>query len=83
MYLRIVKYFWDFICLIHAFGDFFIFSFCNKNFKRIGCAKARLLLIDHVKIASDRSNHSQMFFKTGDLKNSAVFTRKHLCRSLC
>ena len=31
-----------------------------------------------VKITSDISNRSQMFFKAGDLKISAIFTRKHL-----
>ena len=29
-----------------------------------------------------RSSCSRMFFKTGVLRNSANFTRKHLCRSL-
>ena len=45
-----------------------IFSFWNKDFKRIGCAKARLLKIDRVDILSDRSIRSYMFFKTGILK---------------
>ena len=31
---------------------------------------------------SKRINFSQMFYKTGALKNFAVFTRKHLCWSL-
>ena len=39
-------------------------------------------MIDRVEITSDRSSRLQIFFKTGDLKNSAIFTRKHLCLSL-
>ena len=48
----------------------------------MGCAKARLLWIGHFEIISDKKSGLQMFFKTGDLKNSAIFTRKHLCWSL-
>ena len=77
--MRIVKYFF---LRFTIFEIIFIFLCQNKNFKRIGCVKARLLWIDHVKITSDRSNCLQMFFKTGDLKNSAIFTTKHLCWSL-
>ena len=29
-----------------------------------------------------RSNHMQMFFKTGVIRNFAIFTEKHLCWSL-
>ena len=29
-----------------------------------------------------RSNHTELFYKKGALKNFAVFTRKHLCQSL-
>ena len=64
------------------FGIIFIFSFWNKNFKRIGCAKTKLVSIDRVEITYDRSSHLQMFFKTGDLKILAIFKIKHLCWSL-
>ena len=33
--------------------DIFIFLFWNKNFKRIGCAKAGLLYVDRVEIIFD------------------------------
>ena len=29
-----------------------------------------------------RSNHSEVFYKNGVLKNFTIFTRKHLCQSL-
>ena len=64
------------------FETIFIFSFWHKNFKIIGCGKPRLLKVAHFEIAYDRSSRSKMFFKNGDLKNSAVFSRKHLCWSL-
>ena len=81
-YINIIylwKLYFFFFFEIH---NFFMISFWNKNFKRIGCAISRLLSIDHVEITSDRNSRSQMFFKTGDLKNSAMFARKHLCWSL-
>ena len=46
------------------------------------CAEARLRYIDCVEITSDRSSCLQMFFITGNLKNSAIFKRKHLCLGL-
>ena len=79
IYMRIVK---KFLLGFMIFEIIFIFSFWNKNFKRIGCVKARFLYIDRVEITSDKSGRSQMFLKTGDLKNSAIFTRKYLYWSL-
>ena len=38
----------------------------------------RLLQIDYVEMTSDKSSCSEMFFKTGDFKISAKFTRKHM-----
>ena len=69
-------------CKIYFFEIIFTFSFWNKNFQKIGCARARLLLLDCVEVTFHRSSGSQMFFKTGDVENSAIFTRKHLYWSL-
>ena len=92
IYMRIVKLFlrftiffilyFSYFYFYFYFDYFYIFVLKRSNIKRIGCAKARLLYIDHVEITSDRNSRSLMFFKTGDLKNSAIFTRKHLCLSL-
>ena len=38
--------------------------------------------MDCVEIRSDRGSHLQMFFKAGDLKNSAIFTRTPMFESL-
>ena len=67
-----------FVLRFTIFEIIFIFWFWNKNFTRIGCAKARLLQIDRIKLTSHRSSCSQMFFKTGNLENFAIFTKKHL-----
>ena len=39
------------------------------------------MIVDETKKV-DKSNHSQMFFKIGALKNFAIFTGKCLCWSL-
>ena len=67
---KLLLLFWD--------SRFFVL---NKKFKRIGCAKDRLLKTDNVEMTSDRSSCLQMLLKTGDLKNSTI-ERKHLCLSL-
>ena len=76
--MRIVSFFffsfWD--SRFTIFEIIFILLFWNKNFKWTVCAKVRLLLIDRVEIISDKSSCSQMFFKTGDFKNSTISTRK-------
>ena len=82
MYIYICIYYilryWGFLRLV--------LYFCSKtignSFKRVGCANARLLWINRVEITSDISSQSQVYFKTGDLGNSAIFTRKYLCWSL-
>ena len=81
--MRIVfSFFFFFFLRFMILQIIFIFSLWNKNFKIIGCTKAKLLQMDCVEIRSDRGSHLQMFFKAGDLKNSAIFTRKHPCLSL-
>ena len=71
MYLRIVFFFF---LRFAIFEIIFVFSFWNKNFKRIDCKIQNAL--DRMKTTSDRSSCSRLLFKTGDLKNSAIFPRK-------
>ena len=73
--MRIVKFFFF---LDSQFSKLFFSFISETRILRIDCAKARLLWTDRLKITSDKSSHSQMFFKTAHLKNSAIFTRKHL-----
>ena len=74
--MRIVFFFFFFF---HSqFSKLFLYFVSETRILRIGCAKARLLYTDHVEITSDKSSHSQMFFKTVHLKTSAIFTRKRL-----
>ena len=74
--MRIVIFFFFFFFLRFTnFEIIFIFSFWNKNCKRIYCAKAILLQIGLVEITSKRNSRSNMFFKTGDLKNSAILKK--------
>ena len=74
--MRRAKFFFFFFLRFTIFETGFIFSLRNKNFKRIGCAKARLLSIDRVEITSDRGSRSQMFFKTRALKSSRNIRKK-------
>ena len=47
-----------------------------------GFFRLNFLMLNFDRYYSKRINFSQMFYKTGALKNFAVFTRKHLCWSL-
>ena len=41
-----------------------------------------ILIIIYVFVVTNRTSHSQMFFKTSVFRNFANFTGKHLCLSL-
>ena len=73
--IRISNFFFE----ILNFWDYFFIFILKQEFKRIDHKSQIALYWIHVEITSDGSSHLQMFFKTGDLKNLAIFKRKHLC----
>ena len=53
----------------------------NKKGKRI-CKGLKISVMGVISTSSIKSSRSQMFFKVGVLKNFAIFTGKHMCKSL-
>ena len=51
-------------------------------FEKMSSSLAMLLAMLLVHVGKRSNSRSQMFFETGVLKNFAIFTGKHLCRSL-
>ena len=52
-----------------------------KKRKRI-CKGLKISVMGVISTTSIKSSRSQMFFKIGVLKNFAIFTGKHMCKSL-
>ena len=87
-------YIWEYFFIFPGF--FFLFlSFIVSEINFIFCSETRILkeyvvqnpdcfrlIVSKQHDLSDRSSRSQMFFKTGGLKNFTIFTRKHQCWSL-
>ena len=68
----------DFLHLV-LFRMIFLFCFV---FEKMSSSLHMLLVMFFIQLEKRSNNGSQMFFKTGALKNCAIFTGKHLWCSL-
>ena len=61
------------------------FTYKSSNKKKKGkriCKELKISVMGVISTTSIKSSRSKMFFKIGVLKNFAIFTGKHMCKSL-
>ena len=67
---------------IHGFWDYIYILDLKQQFQKNWLCKTQMTLEWSWRNNIWENSCSQMFFKTDNLKNSAIITRKHLCLSL-